>query len=61
MYVLLSGRWYTSGAMEGPWTWVVYEITEAAQARELRDRGVGMIETMAFAELVAELAAGEGS
>ncbi|MGI9291581.1 MAG: glycerophosphodiester phosphodiesterase family protein [Gammaproteobacteria bacterium] len=35
----------------GPWAWVVYEITDAAEALELRDRGVGVIETMAFVEL----------
>jgi glycerophosphoryl diester phosphodiesterase len=46
---------------KGPWTWVVYEITEPAQARELVGRGVGMIETMACAELAAGLAEGGGS
>jgi glycerophosphoryl diester phosphodiesterase len=51
----------SEGLWQGPWTWVVYEITEAAQARELHDRGVGMIETMAFTELVAGLSAGECS
>ncbi len=46
---------------EGPWTWVVYEITEPALALELLRRGVGMIETMACAELAAGLAEGGGS
>jgi glycerophosphoryl diester phosphodiesterase len=46
---------------EGPWTWVVYEITDPAQARELLHRGVGMIETMACAELAAGLAEGGDS
>jgi len=46
---------------EGPWTWVVYEITEPVQALELLRRGVGMIETMACAELAAGLAEGRDS
>jgi glycerophosphoryl diester phosphodiesterase len=41
----------------GPWTWVVYEITDAATARALAARGVGMIETMACVELAAALSA----
>ena len=39
----------------GPWIWVVYEITDAAMARQLAARGVGMIETMAFVELAEAL------
>jgi glycerophosphoryl diester phosphodiesterase len=35
----------------GNWKWVVYEITDPTQARELGQRGVAMIETMAFAEM----------
>ena len=43
---------------EGNWTWVVYEITDPAQAIELAQRGVGMIETMAYTELAKGLAEG---
>lgn len=39
----------------GPWTWVIYEITDATMARELVARGVGLIETMAYVELAAAL------
>jgi glycerophosphoryl diester phosphodiesterase len=39
----------------GVWTWVVYEITDAAMARQLAERGAGMIETMAYVELAAAL------
>jgi len=39
----------------GPWTWVVYEIVNAALARQLAERGAGMIETMAYVELAAAL------
>jgi glycerophosphoryl diester phosphodiesterase len=41
----------------GPWAWVVYEITDADEANHLLDRGVGMIETMAFAEMCAAMGA----
>jgi len=44
----------------GPWTWVVYEITEPDAARKLAARGVGMIETMAITELAAGIAASPG-
>jgi len=46
---------------QGNWTWVVYEITDPAQARELARRGVGMFETMACVELAAGLAEGGDS
>jgi glycerophosphoryl diester phosphodiesterase len=39
---------------EGSWTWVVYEITDWGEACQLAARGVGMIETMAYAEMHAE-------
>jgi glycerophosphoryl diester phosphodiesterase len=42
---------------EGAWTWVVYEITDADEALRLANRGVGMIETMACAEMHAALSA----
>jgi glycerophosphoryl diester phosphodiesterase len=45
----------------GNWTWVVYEITVADHAHELARRGVGMIESMAYAELAAGLAQGRYS
>ena len=37
----------------GPWIWVVYEITDPAEVQSLVARGVGMIETMAYAEMAA--------
>jgi glycerophosphoryl diester phosphodiesterase len=40
---------------KGNWTWVVYEIVDPDQAHDLARRGVGMIETMAFAEMHAAL------
>ncbi len=42
----------------GDWRWAVYEVRRAAEARQLARRGVGLVETMAVAELVAELAHG---
>jgi hypothetical protein len=44
---------------QGPWTWVAYEVTEAALALELAARGVGMVESMAPLRLAGELAGGE--
>ncbi len=41
----------------GSWAWVVYEVTDAGRALELRERGVEMVETMAPFRLAAELAA----
>lgn len=43
----------------GPWTWVAYEVTEAALALDLAARGVGMVESMAPVRLAGELAARE--
>jgi len=43
----------------GPWTWVAYEVTEAALALDLAARGVGMVESMAPLRLADELAARE--
>jgi glycerophosphoryl diester phosphodiesterase len=43
------------GLWRGPWTWVVYEIVDPFKAIKLAERGVGMIETMAYAELAAGL------
>jgi len=40
----------------GDWVWVAYEVTNAALARDLIDRGCGMLETMLLPELRAELA-----
>jgi len=42
---------------EGPWTWVVYEVVRPKVARDLAARGVGVVETMAIAELAAGLVA----
>ncbi|MBM4219938.1 MAG: glycerophosphodiester phosphodiesterase [Gammaproteobacteria bacterium] len=43
----------------GSWTWVAYEVTDAALALELAARGVGMVESMAPLRLADELAARE--
>lgn len=40
---------------EGPWSWAVYEVRDAALARSLHARGVALVETMAPARLLAEL------
>jgi glycerophosphoryl diester phosphodiesterase len=42
----------------GPWTWVIYEVTDADHARELAARGAAMVESMAPRRLAAALAAG---
>ncbi len=39
----------------GPWTWAVYEVTDAGHARELHARGVSLVESMAPRRLLAEL------
>ena len=39
----------------GPWMWVIYEIVDPDEALSLAARGVGMIETMQFAEMYAAL------
>lgn len=36
---------------QGPWQWVIYEITDPDQAAELAGNGMQMIETMQFAEM----------
>ena len=43
---------------QGPWTWVIYEITDPIEARQLHERGVGMVETMQFADMHAALSSG---
>jgi glycerophosphoryl diester phosphodiesterase len=43
----------------GAWTWVVYEVTDAAQALDLAARGAAMVESMAPLRLAAEIAARE--
>ena len=40
---------------DGPWTWAVYEVTDASLARALHWRGVAMIESMAPRRLLADL------
>jgi glycerophosphoryl diester phosphodiesterase len=40
---------------KGSWIWVVYEVVDPDEARVLANRGVGMIETMAFVEMHAAL------
>jgi glycerophosphoryl diester phosphodiesterase len=40
---------------QGPWQWVIYEITDPDQAVELAGRGMPMIETMQFVEMQAAL------
>lgn len=39
----------------GPWEWMSWEVADVGLARQLRQRGVRYIETMAGAELLAEL------
>ena len=39
----------------GPWEWMSWEVADGGLARQLRQRGVRYIETMAGAELLAEL------
>jgi len=41
----------------GAWTWVAYEVADAALALDLAGRGVAMVESMAPIRLAAELAA----
>jgi glycerophosphoryl diester phosphodiesterase len=43
----------------GPWTWVVYEVTDAGHALELAGRGAAMVESMQPLRLAAELASRE--
>ncbi|MGQ0429746.1 MAG: glycerophosphodiester phosphodiesterase family protein [Gammaproteobacteria bacterium] len=42
---------------QGPWTWAVYEVTDAAMALSLSARGIALVESMAPARLLGELAA----
>jgi glycerophosphoryl diester phosphodiesterase len=41
----------------GPWRWAIYEVESADQALALAARGVELVETMAVAAMLAELAA----
>jgi glycerophosphoryl diester phosphodiesterase len=43
----------------GGWTWVIYEVTDATQALDLRARGAAMVESMTPFRLADELAARE--
>jgi hypothetical protein len=43
VYVLLSGRWYTSDSMEGPWTWVAGEDLPADFAKIPEDNNMGTV------------------
>jgi glycerophosphoryl diester phosphodiesterase len=45
----------------GPWTWVVYEVTDAGHALELAGRGAAMVESMQPLRLAAELASREAA
>ncbi len=38
----------------GPWEWVAYEAEDAEQAIALGRRGIGLVETMAIGELLAD-------
>ncbi len=40
---------------QGPWRWVLYEVTEVELAFELRERGVEFVESMRAGELIREL------
>ena len=44
---------------QGPWDWVIYEITEPAVARELAERDVRFIESMDCSNMLAALSGGE--
>ena len=44
----------------GPWTWVTYEVTDPAEALRLLQRGIGIVETMQFGEMLAALASRGG-
>ncbi len=58
-YVFCDHRRMTAARAlpRGPWTWVAYEVTEAALALDLAARGVAMVESMAPLRLAGELAA----
>ena len=46
----------------GNWKWVVYEVTDPNEARDLASRGIAFVETMAVREMLADLgSAGGGS
>ncbi len=45
----------------GRWTWVIYEVTDPDQARDLAARGAAMVESMAPLRLAAALAARESA
>lgn len=52
----------SAGALpQGPWRWAVYEVTDAATALRMRAQGVTLVETMAPARLLQDLAAVAGS
>jgi len=38
----------------GPWCWVVYEVVSPAEALNLGNRGVDLVETMAIGEMLAD-------
>jgi hypothetical protein len=42
-YVLLSGRWYMSDSMDGPWTWVAGEDLPADFAKIPEDNDMGTV------------------
>jgi glycerophosphoryl diester phosphodiesterase len=62
-YVFCDHRRLGAGAPVpgGPWTWVVYEVTSAAQALGLHERGVAMIESMAPFTLREEVVTAAGA
>lgn len=45
---------------QGPWRWAVYEVTDGPTAIRLRTQGVALVETMAPARLLRELAGTAG-
>jgi glycerophosphoryl diester phosphodiesterase len=62
-YVFCNHRRLAAGRAlpAGPWTWVIYEVTDATQALELAGAGAGMVETMAPLRLASELASLEAA
>lgn len=62
-YAFVDHRLLAPGgtAPPGAWSWVAYEVADAALARELYGRGVALVESMAPLRLRRELAGGAGA
>jgi glycerophosphoryl diester phosphodiesterase len=54
-YLICNYRKTGSGPLwNGPWQWVLYEVTQASLALQLHQRGAQMIETMAIGDLLQD-------